>query len=407
MKPSRKDALRVVMISQGYYPIVGGAERQVTLLSGELARRGIDVHVLTRCFPGLKSFEQVEGVSIHRLPAPRPKVLASLVFMLSALRTIHQLRPDILHAHELFSPTTTAVAAGKMFGIPVVATVHGGGEIARLLQKTLGKTRLRIFGSEVDCFVTINRVIDEQLASLGIPTEHRRYIPNGVNSEHFCPVDPAEKERLRSALHLSRGPVIIYAGRLVGLKRVDQLISAWSEVHRAYPAAELLIIGSGPEENSLKNQAASLQINLGKATPQGESGIGIRFLGEIQDVAPYLQTADLFVLPSSREGLSVALLEAQACGLPVVAVDVGGNADLIQHLRTGWLIPSDSSQALSASLAVAICALLADAGLREKIGRFARELVIQSYSLRNIADHLHQLYIDLLDQRTIPEGGQA
>jgi glycosyltransferase involved in cell wall biosynthesis len=381
------------MISQGYFPLVGGAERQIAAVSQELVRRGVEVHVVTRRFPGLLPSENISGVMVHRMPAPSPKALASFIFTLTALSLIRRIRPNILHAHELLSPTTTAVAAGKIFRIPVVATVHGGGEINRLKQKTLGKTRLKIFCSNVNRFITIDKDIDEQLALEGVPKQRRTGIPNGVDIEHFCPASAIQKERIKDRLNLKEGPLVVFTGRLVSLKRVDLLIAAWDNVYQSFPKGKLLIIGTGPEEPALKRAAYPAQAE--SADIANDRGTGIRFLGEIQDVAPYLQVADLFVLPSSREGLSVSLLEAMACGLASIATDVGGNVDLIHHQQTGWLVTGDTSAELSIQLAKAMCILLMDEHLRIRIAQAGRELIAQSYSLASVAKNLHELYTGL------------
>ena len=388
-QPSRP--LRVAMISQGYYPLVGGAERQITAVSQELARRGMEVHVLTRRFPGLAPEEMISGVYVHRLSAPQPKALASLAFTFNALARIQKLKPDILHAHELLSPTTAAVAAGALNKIPVVATIHGGGEIDRLTQKFLGNARLQIFRSRVDRFIAIDKDIDGQLARRGIPKSLRTWIPNGVDVDHFYPLPDTQKDRLRAELHLPDNPLVVFTGRLVTLKRIDQLIAAWVAVRPRCPEATLLIIGVGPEEAALK-QAAS---NSGL-----DSENGIRFLGEIQDVAPYLQAADLFVLPSSREGLSVSLLEAMGCGLATVATDVGGNVDLVRHQQTGWLVPGNGDADFPARLAAAMCQLLEDEPLRDRLGKAGSRQVVQSYSLASVVNRLQELYLDLAQKGT-------
>src|SRR5512133_3419170 len=101
--------MRVAMIIHGYAPRVGGAERQLGAVNPYLKDQGVDVHVLTRSLPGTKKFEIIDGIPIYRLPVPGPRVIASLSFTFSALKMLKKINPDIIHAHELISPATTAL----------------------------------------------------------------------------------------------------------------------------------------------------------------------------------------------------------------------------------------------------------------------------------------------------------
>jgi len=369
------------MLSHGYYPRIGGVERQLAAVVPLLQARGMEPYVLTRRLRGTQRFETVGGAPVYRLPVPGPKPLASLTFTLSALPLIKRLNPDLIHAHELISPATTAIAARKLFGIPVVATVHGSGlssDVLRLKRRFLGKTRLKILCREIAAFCVISAVIDRELATEGVPVQKRISIPNGVDTGRFAPLAPAQKKALRSRLALpAEARIVIFVGRLAPEKRVDLLTGIWRSVRQAVPRALLLILGSGPEEAGLKQRA----------------GDGILFLGSQPDVTPYLQAADLFVLPSAAEGLSLALLEALACGLPVIATSVGGNPEVIRHLETGWLTPPDDPPALTE----AIVTLLEDEKLQSKLRENARAHAVQNYSLVKMADRLLDLYRQVLE----------
>lgn len=376
-----KSPIRVVMLSHGYYPRIGGAERQLAAVAPLLQARGVEIHILTRRLPGTKQLERLDGVPIYRLPVPGPKPLASLTFTLAALALIKRLDPDLIHAHELISPASTAVFAKKLFGKPIVATPHRSGaigDVLRLKSRFFGKARLRVLCREVNAFCVISNVIDNELAAEGVPVQKRISIPNGVDTERFAPLAPSQKKALRSRLDLPADtPIVIFVGRLVPEKRVDLLTGIWSSVRETLPRARLLIVGSGPEEVELKQRAND----------------GILFLGSQADVTPYLQAADLFVLPSAAEGLSLALLEALACGLPVIATSVGGNPEVIRHLETGWLTPPDDPLALTE----AIVTLLEDEMLQSKLRENARPHAVQNYSLVKMADRLVDLYHQVLE----------
>ena len=129
------------------------------------------------------------------------------------------------------------------------------------------------------------------------------------------------------------------------------------------------------------------------------AGQGVRFVGEVQDVTPYLHSADVFALPSATEGLSGALLEALASGLPVIATSVGGAPDIIQHLENGYLIPPDDVDALK----LALQTLLSDSALRARLGENGRRRVASAFSLELVADRLAGLYRALLTSSTLTD----
>lgn len=376
----------VAMIIQAYkpYPYIGGAERQLANLAQRMVARGMKVHILTRRFPGLKSFELVDGLPVHRLPAPGPKAPASLLFTLSALPLLWRLKPDIIHAHELLSPTTTAVAAKRLFGTPVVAKVLGGGDlgdVARMKNRLGGPARLKTFRRDVDVFISVSADINAEVGNLGIPASRRVLIPNGVDTKAFHPVPPGIREALRKNLDLPDGLLAIYTGRLAPEKQIDQLLAIWPAVRASVPQATLLILGTGPEEAALRQQA----------------GEGVTIRGRVEDVAPYLQVSDLFVLPSKGEGLSNAMLEAMATGLPVVTTKVSGSIDLVRDGFNGRLVPGDNPIALKR----AIVDLLSDDAKRDRLGHEARVVVESGYSLETTCQRLCDLYAFVIQQKNV------
>lgn len=366
----------VAMIIQAYAPRIGGAETYLASVSQLLKERGIKVVVITRRYPGLSRFEKIAGIPVYRMPIPGPKAVASQVFTISVMQAIRTLRPNILHAHDLYSPTTTAVVGKLFYGTPIVVTLHGGGEmneINYLKQKKLfGNLRFELFKKVVDCFIAISHQLETALTENEIPQSQQILIQNGVDAARFSPIPFDQKRKLRNELGFSDGPVAVYTGRLAPEKHIDQLLRVWPQVQDEIPDAQLVIVGSGTEEDALKKMASQ----------------GIRFIGKVSNVVDYLRASDLFVLPSEREGLSVAILEAMAVGLPVLATDVGGNPELIDHHKNGWLVPFGDSQALSAALV----ALLGNSQRRDEFGKQARETVKIDYALSRNADRLVELY---------------
>ena len=373
----------IAMVLQRYYPHIGGAEIQLQRLIPHLQARGFNVSVVTRKEKGLKSFEVVDGVSIYRVPSPGPKLLAGAIFTLLATRLLSRLRPDIIHAHEILAPTSAAFLTKYFHGWPFITTIHRGGvrgDIYKIKRRLFGMRRFKVLLQKVNAFIVISREIDDELAELNVPFEKRIFIPNGVDTEVFAPPSSDQKTQLREQLLIPfHATVIVYLGRLVAEKRVDHLLRIWPQIKTAFPETLLLIIGTGSEETLL----------------QGLAGDDVRFTGQIRDSVRYLKAADLYVSPSSTEGLSLSLLEALSCGLPVLATSVGGARDVIQHNVNGYLIPPEDLSSLKNGLLT----LLGDEALRTKLGQGGRQRIISDYSLDSVADKLSDLYTGLIEAK--------
>jgi glycosyltransferase involved in cell wall biosynthesis len=373
--------VRIVMVITAYHPIVGGAERQLGNLAPRMQKQGLDVHVITRRYKGLSPYEIVDGVPVHRMPCPGPMPVASFLFTLNALVKIVRLHPDLIHAHELLSPTTTAALANLLLQTPFVAKVLGGGkdgDISKLKRNPISALRVSTILRRVGKFVVISKEIKKELESIGIPAEKIAFIPNGVDLDHFHPVSSQEKDQLRKNLQLPSGFLAVYTGRLDIEKNVQFLASIWPEIRRSHPRASLIIIGTGSEEESIKRIM----------------GEGVRLSGNQKDVAPYLQAADLFILPSIREGLSNAILESMACELPVVANAVGGNLELVQPDKTGLLVNLQDPN----SMKQAIIKLIRDEPLRKEMGVQGRRFVEENYSIEKTVNSLTTLYGELINR---------
>lgn len=372
-------ALRLAIVSHGYAPLIGGAERQTAALAPRLRGLGLDVRVITRQHPGLPAHETLEGVPVWRVPVPGPKPAASLAFTLGAVWQLARWRPQVIHAQELFSATSAALLARRAWGARVVATPHSlgtNGDLYRLRRKWQGERRLESVRREVDCFVAISPPLEAELRAAGVPAERCRLIPNGVDAAAYQPLAGAARAARRAELKLPAGAVVVlFCGRLVDLKRVNRLLEAWPAVRAAQPAAELLILGAGPEEAALRQMA----------------GPGVHFLGAVTDPAYYLAVADIFTLPSAVEGLPVALLEAMAAGLPAVATPVGGVPALVRPGETGQLVPVDDA----AALGQALVAMANNPEQRARLGRQAHAVIERDYSLDTAAGQLAALYTEL------------
>lgn len=381
-QPSKRQPLVVAMFIQHYHPFVGGAERQLQALTSSFQHIGVRTVVITRRLAGpeFTPRETVAGALVFRVALRGGHVLRSVTYTLGALQTIwgYRRQIDVLHAHELLSPTTTAVLAKLLIRRPVVAKVLGGGsmgDVPKLLSKPLGHLRMRIFKRLVDRFICVSSEIAEQLRAVGVPESKLIRITNGVNSAMYLPAEAGDQLAARAALGLARGPMVLFSGRLAPEKGLRTLSTAWRTVQATHPDAQLVIVGEGPEREFLESSA----------TP------GMRLVGKQTNVRDYLRAADVFVLPSQLEGLSNALLEAMSTALACVATPVGGTTELIANEQTGLLAAYGQSDVLATALSRA----LDDEQLRARLGSAARAFVVEHYSLETTAQALASLYHSL------------
>lgn len=362
--------IRVVMVSAGFWPAVGGAERQALELSRALRERGAGVLVLTRRVGSSSAREEVHGVPVRRLRVLGTGALDSLTFMFGALGWLlkHGSEYDAIHAHLAGSPALAAALAGRWLGKPVLVKLGGGrgiGELAVSSRTILGRMKLKLLALLKPRFLAVVPDLAAEAAEHlgGAPIE---VLPNGVDTERFRPVSPAEKTALRAKFGWT-GTVFLYTGRLSWEKRLPWFAELWLKATDGQDAS-LVLVGAGAE-----------------IIPVGPH---IRVLDSVEDAAPLYAAADVFVLPSVSEGLSNALLEAMSSGTAVLASAVGGTAETVEHGKTGLLFAKDDEK----EAVNLIKRILNGNELRVQLGTSARHEVERRYSITRVVERLLELY---------------
>lgn len=200
----------------------------------------------------------------------------------------------------------------------------------------------RHLNSRFDRIVAPSRaILDALVSDEAVSPERLLEIPNGVDTARFGVPDAAARAEARTREGLAPDVfVVLCVASLSPIKRHEDLIAGFATLHAQQPHARLLLAGGGPLAASLAAQAAALGL-----------GDTVRFLGVRDDVGGLLAAADVFVLTSDSEGMSNAILEAQACGLPVVATRVGGNPQLVAEGLEGFLVPARAPTELARALA--------------------------------------------------------
>lgn len=281
-------------------------------------------------------------------------------------------RPVILHCHNL-KPLFYAGAAVRVWPrAQLVLTVHGEGGLGMAGWEGRYLRAVARRGVVVAVSVATRDALRRAgwRGATGIEV-----IPNGVDTERFRPRERAAWETLPGCR--AGEQVIGVVARLAPEKDHATLLRAFREVAARNSLARLVLVGDGPLRRELERQADVLGI-----WPR------VTFLGDRADVADLLPRIDLFWLPSRREGLSLVLLEAMACGLPVVATRVGGNSEVVLPGWTGWLVPPGDPRAL----AEALLALLADPERRRAFGRAGRQRVVAAFRRDQMIARYEALY---------------
>jgi len=293
---------------------------------------------------------------------------------------------DIIHSAN-WGTYLESIAGARLAGMSAHVHMEQGMEFGEYNETDTIKRKLRIhsqrlFSPSVNKIVAVSEEIRGRFIDrIGIIPEKIVTIPNGVDTEFFKPEKKTRKCK-RSELGLGETTIIMGSvGRLSRVKNYTILLEAFERVLQDRSDIHLLMVGDGPERRELEHKASSLDL-LSHVT----------FLGQRNDTKDILNVMDIFILPSIFEGLSVSVLEAMSVGLPVIASNVGGNPEIIQHRKTGFLFESSNVN----DLVSLITENSNGFNLRERVGMAARNRVVDSFSLRVQTKSYSRIYQDCL-----------
>jgi len=300
---------------------------------------------------------------------------ADVKLPLRLARLFRATRPHVVHTRNAES-FFYGFAGAKLARVPrLVHSEHG----RRFDDRAVRFTVQRLMTRWTDAVFTVSEQLKHDLVRhVGMPPGVVQVLHNGVDFDRFDHAAERPREdalRLRDALRIPADAMVVGSvGRLVPVKNYALLVRAVA----AGPAdVQLVLAGDGPERGALEALARALDI-----APR------VHLIGHRDDIDRVLPAFDMFVLPSLSEGMSNTLLEAMACGVPVVASDVGGNREIVRQGVDGFLFASGDEAALAGHLA----RLQADPGLRERVGRVAREHVCTNFDLRAMVARYERLY---------------
>lgn len=354
----------------------GGMENGVVNMAQQLAGRGVRTHVA--CL-------RERGGFADKLPDPQAVTILgkqsgfSRRSLVALAKVIRQQRPTVLHTHNLGPLIYASLATLGGRTVPILHGEHGQIQPQELSPRRLATRRLLYH-----CCHTVHTVSGSLLESLqGLRLKARRMIAitNGVDCDGFAPAASGNQARTALGLPAEGVTVLGIVGRFVALKRHWMLLDALVPVMRDHPEVHLLVVGDqGPERDAI---IAAMQAHPSKDR--------IHWLGMRSDMAACYQAMDLLVSPSEVEGLSNAVLEAMACGVPVLAHEACGNSEAVINGRGGYLrdLPD------AARLTQALSEILGQpAGLAEQ-GQLARNRAVDQFSISAMAEGYLRVYKEI------------
>jgi len=375
----------------------------VFLLCKSLAEYGHKVVVLAPHFHGSKKYEVMGNLKVYRFPYFVPYRLQKVCYQggvlenlkryklailqlpllflfefLNMTMLIKKEKIDVIHAHWIIPQGLLAYLCKKLYGIPYIATAHAGDvfPLKSLFFRFLSNLAIK----DSDCCTANSSFTRKELLKIS-GRKDIKIIPMGVDLSVFS--QSAKNEDLRKILGVKK-EFILAVGRLVEKKGVKYLILAMKDATKKFPDAKLVVVGDGPERESL--EILSKELGLQNS---------IMFAGSVENryLPEFYATADLFVGPSivtesgDTEGLGIVFLEALASGVCVIGSNVGGIPDIIEHNKTGVLVMQKSPK----QLANAIIRLLSDSSLRKKLASNGQKKVKSAYSWELVGKKFNEL----------------
>jgi glycosyltransferase involved in cell wall biosynthesis len=376
------------MITPEFPPKIGGLGGYVHKLSKEMIKRGHEVVVITRgSWEGLKT-ARVDGIEVYRVPYIHVYPLLLHTHQIFQNMILKQLRSelDLVHVHHPICPPINTT-------LPVIVTLHasvGSGSIesqnfyssGRIPRPLFSLMRSYVKASErrmlerADCITTVSNALVNELHSLhGLDATSIRVLGNGVDTDVFEPGKAKPNDK-----------TVLYTGHLAYNKGLIDLVEAARHVLHIYPDVSFVLTGRGPIERELRGMIARMNMTN-----------NFRFVGFVErsTLIELYQNATVYVFPSYYEGLPTSVLEAMACGTPVVASAIDGIPEVVIDGKNGFTVPVKNPKAI----ANAIVRLLEDEELRERIGRTARQTILDRFSWNMVANRALEYYRTLTESR--------
>ncbi len=395
---------KVCLLTESYYPIVGGGETQSRITAEDLVARGFEVMVVTRQSNSeLKAYEEIGAIRVYRLPPQGKGHLKRWAMIKNVLPLLIKKRHefDVVLVCGYRSLGIPATIVSQLCHKTCILKADNNGEMSGAffagglekwnLKPSSWPVRLILWGrnglfKRADAFVSLSLAISHELSQAGIPSQKVWTIPNSVDVEKFHPVSAQVKAELRQKLGLPKDEkIVVYTGRLLTTKGLPLLIEVWKSIQPMYPNVKLLIVGGGSKD------IHDCEDYLRDFVKNNDLTDSVLLTGDVSNVDEYLKTSDIFVFPTDNEAFGISLIEAMACGLPVIATPDGGPKDIITSEENGLFAEFGNFEQLKQ----AIETLIASSSKARTLGENALKTVQERYTRTAVAEQ----YVELLTQK--------
>ena len=383
--------MKILMLTWEYPPrIVGGIARVVHDLSQRLIKDGHEVTVITYKDGDAPEYESDKGVQVYRIEnyMIRPNNFIDWIMQMNfnMIAKANELiangeKFDTIHAHD-WLVAYAAKTLKHSYNIPLVSTIHAtesgrNSGIHDEVQRYINDTEWLLTYESSEVIVNSNYMKCELQRLFGLPFEKINVVPNGININNFAGIDRDYEFRRQYAMDNEK--IILYVGRLVYEKGIQNLISAMPKILNGYHDSKLIIAGKGGMLDELKAQANSMGL-----------GDKVYFTGYLnaKQVQKMYKCADVAVFPSTYEPFGIVALEAMLAGVPTVVSDVGGLNEIIEHGVNGMKSYAGNSN----SIADSVLNLLYDHKLCANISKNAKNKVKEQFNWNKIAQDTHFIY---------------
>lgn len=374
------------MLSQRIPPAsCTGAPLQAWRLSRALAGLGLEVEVTTTLPFGISAAAPPgDDIPVQHLSYPELPGLAAMArFARGARLSFPASRWDVVHGHAL-SPMILGAALAKdedsapFLVKPSIGGQHSEGEIQRICDSPAFPIFRKAL-HKIEMFAVLDDLVEQDLASVGIPAQRMRRVDNGIDLQAYYPATAASKADLRLKFKLSgEANVLLFCGQLTSRKGVEELLAAWNTEFAHAHNAVLAICGDGPLREEVERTCA-------------RSRGSVVYFGPVADSSEYIRMADILVLPSRCESFGNVVIEALASGVPVASTACGIAPRVLADGRCGWLIADTSKEAIESTLHAAFSVKVS----WEKMATEGRR-VAEAFSFERVAENYTRLYLELV-----------